>query len=96
MAGAPMYAHHRVEVKIHSSASIIFAGKTSIVLHWRNSIIKTASYWITDKTFKFMAERLETVPMVSSLGYQKFQEKLGSHTKNNKEEAKKMLEIKHS
>ncbi|WP_375619300.1 MULTISPECIES: DUF2125 domain-containing protein [unclassified Bartonella] len=83
-AGAPIYAPHLVEFNVHSPASIVFSGQTSIVSHWRNLVIETEPYWKTGKTLKFIAEGLEISPLSSSLEDQKPQEALGAQTTDKK------------
>ncbi|WP_455479359.1 DUF2125 domain-containing protein [Bartonella sp. B23] len=82
--GAPIYAPHFVEFNIHSPASIVFSEKIPIVSHWRNLVVETEFYWKTGKTFKLMAEGLEISTVASSIEDQKFLEKFGSQTKNEK------------
>ncbi|WP_144751669.1 MULTISPECIES: DUF2125 domain-containing protein [Bartonella] len=82
--GTPIYAPHWVEFNIHSPASIVFDGETSIVSQWRNLVIETEPYWKTSKTFKLIAEGLEISTTFSSRKDQKVQEKLESQTENRK------------
>ncbi|EJF80084.1 hypothetical protein MCO_00301 [Bartonella sp. DB5-6] len=82
--GAPIYAPQRVELNVHSPASILFAGKAPIMSHWHNLVIETEPYWKAGKTLKLMAEGLEVSILNTSVEDQKFQSKLKSQTTDKK------------
>ncbi|WP_336278633.1 DUF2125 domain-containing protein [Bartonella sp. CB175] len=88
---APVYTPHLLEINVHSPASIVLTGRTPLVLHWRNLVIKTEPYCKVDKELKLIAEGIEFSTISSPFFEdQIFQEELRSQITDNKKAAKQI------